>query len=218
MTPNNIANMAALSGCEIIAITDHNTCKNAASVMKAGESCGLLVLPGMELCTSEEAHVVCLFETLEGAMGFDAYIYKNMPHVKNKAEIFGEQRLLDENDELIGREENLLLVSSLIGVNEVVSLAEEYGGTAFPAHVDRDSYSVLASLGTIPPEARFAAAEVTRDCDLDKLRQQYPELSQMRIVSDSDSHYLESLTGEPRRLHLPEKTCRAVINALKAAN
>ena len=218
MTPNNIANMAALSGCEIIAITDHNTCKNAASVMKAGESCGLLVLPGMELCTSEEAHVVCLFETLEGAMGFDAYIYKNMPHVKNKAEIFGEQRLLDENDELIGREENLLLVSSLIGVNEVVSLAEEYGGTAFPAHVDRDSYSVLASLGTIPPEARFAAAEVTRDCDLDKLRQQYPELSQMRIVSDSDSHYLESLTGEPRRLHLPEKTRRAVINALKAVN
>lgn len=218
MTPNNIANMAALSGCEIIAITDHNTCKNAASVMKAGESCGLLVLPGMELCTSEEAHVVCLFETLEGAMGFDAYIYKNMPHVKNKAEIFGEQRMLDENDELIGLEENLLLVSSFIGVNEVVSLAEEYGGTAFPAHVDRDSYSVLASLGTIPPEARFAAAEVTRDCDLDKLRQQYPELSQMRIVSDSDSHYLESLTGEPRRLHLPEKTRRAVINALKAAN
>lgn len=218
MTPNNIANMAALSGCEIIAITDHNTCKNAASVMKAGESCGLLVLPGMELCTSEEAHVVCLFETLEGAMGFDAYIYKNRPHVKNKAEIFGEQRMLDENDELIGLEENLLLVSSFIGVNEVVSLAEEYGGTAFPAHVDRDSYSVLASLGTIPPEARFAAAEVTRDCDLDKLRQQYPELSQMRIVSDSDSHYLESLTGEPRRLHLPEKTRRAVINALKAAN
>lgn len=218
MTPNNIANMAALSGCEIIAITDHNTCKNAASVMKAGERCGLLVLPGMELCTSEEAHVVCLFETLEGAMGFDAYIYKNMPHVKNKAEIFGEQRMLDENDELIGLEENLLLVSSFIGVNEVVSLAEEYGGTAFPAHVDRDSYSVLASLGTIPPEARFAAAEVTRDCDLDKLRQQYPELSQMRIVSDSDSHYLESLTGEPRRLHLPEKTRRAVINALKAAN
>lgn len=151
-------------------------------------------------------------------MGFDAYIYKNMPHVKNKAEIFGEQRMLDENDELIGLEENLLLVSSFIGVNEVVSLAEEYGGTAFPAHVDRDSYSVLASLGTIPPEARFAAAEVTRDCDLDKLRQQYPELSQMRIVSDSDSHYLESLTGEPRRLHLPEKTRRAVINALKAAN
>lgn len=218
MTPNNIANMAALSGCEIIAITDHNTCKNAASVMKAGESCGLLVLPGMELCTSEEAHVVCLFETLEGAMGFDAYIYKNMPHVKNKAEIFGEQRLLDENDELMGLEENLLLVSSFIGVNDVVSLAEEYGGTAFPAHVDRDSYSVLASLGTIPPEARFAAAEVTRDCDLDKLRQQYPELSPMRIVSDSDSHYLESLTGEPRRLHLPEKTRRAVINALKAAN
>ena len=217
MTPNNLANMAALSGCEIIGITDHNTCKNAASVMKAGEECGLLVLPGMELCTSEEAHIVCLFETLEGAMDFDDYIYSNMPHVANKAEIFGEQRMLDENDELIGLEENLLLVSSFVGVNEVAALAQEYGGVAFPAHIDRDSYSVLASLGTIPPEANFTTVEVTRDCDPDKLKQQYPELSGLRFVSDSDSHYLESLTGEPRRIHLPEKTRRAVINVLKTA-
>lgn len=216
MTPNNIVNMAAISGCEIIAITDHNTCKNAASVMKAGEDCGLLVLPGMELCTSEEAHVVCLFETLEGAMGFDSYIYNNMPHVRNKAEIFGEQRLLDENDELVGLEENLLLVSSFVGVNEVFDLAGQYGGVAFPAHVDRDSYSVIASLGTIPEEAHFRTAEVTRDCDLDKLKQQYPELARMKIVSDSDSHYLETLTGEPRRLHLPEKSRHAVVEALKS--
>ena len=217
MTPNNLVGMAALSGCEIIAITDHNSCKNAGAVMKAGEEAGLLVLPGMELCTAEEAHVVCLFETLEGAMGFDAYVYGHMPHVKNKAEIFGQQRILDENDELVGLEENLLLVSSFIGVNDVLALAKEYGGAAFPAHVDRDSYSVLASLGAIPPEAGFTAAEVTRGCDLDVLRRTCPELGALKIFRDSDSHYLETLaTGEPLGIHLPEKSRRAVIQAVLA--
>ncbi len=215
MTPNNLANMAALSGCEIIAVTDHNTCRNAPAVKKAGEGLGLLVIPGMELCTSEEAHVVCLFETLEGAMAFDSHIYKNMPHIRNKAEIFGEQRLMDEDDNLLGLEENLLLVSSFVSANEVKSLAEEYGGTAFPAHVDRDSYSITAALGSIPAEAGFTAAEVTRDCDLDKLQALYPELREMLIVRDSDSHYLESLAGEPGRISLPEKSIHAVLETIR---
>ncbi len=215
MTPNNLANMAAISGCEIIAITDHNTCKNAAAVMRAGEEAGLLVVPGMELCTAEEAHVVCLFETLEGAMEFDSYIYKNMPHIPNRAEIFGEQRLLDENDELLGLEENLLLVSSFVGVNEVRALAEQYGGAAFPAHVDKDSYSVIASLGSIPAEAGFSTAEVTRGCDLDRLLERQPELQGMLILRDSDSHYLETLTDEPRRIDLPEKSRRAVVETIR---
>ncbi len=214
MTPANLVNMAALSGCEIIALTDHNTCGNTAAAVKAGEEAGVLVLPGMELCTAEEAHVVCLFETLEGAMAFSAHIYKNMPHITNRAEIFGEQRFMDENDNLLGLEENLLLVSSFIGVNEVQALVHEYGGAAFPAHVDKDSYSVIASLGSIPAEAGFRTAEVTRGCDLDKLAERNPELKSMRILRDSDSHYLETLADEPRRLLLPEKTRRAVIEAI----
>lgn len=215
MTPNNLVNMALLSGCEIIAITDHNTCRNAPAALKAGESVGLLVVPGMELCTSEEAHVVCLFETLEGAMEFDAYIYKNMPHVPNKPDIFGEQRILDEEDRLVGNEENLLLVSSFIGVNDVKSLAEQYGGTAYPAHVNRDSYSVIASLGAIPVEAGFTAAEITRDCDEEKWKRDYPELSGMLLLRDSDSHYLESLTGEPSRIALSEKSAHGVVEAIR---
>ena len=77
MTPNNLVGMAAVMGLDIIAITDHNTCKNAPAVLKAAEEAGILAIPGMELCTAEEAHVVCLFETLEGAMDFDSYIYNS---------------------------------------------------------------------------------------------------------------------------------------------
>lgn len=216
MTPNNIAGMAALMGLDIIAITDHNTCRNAASVMAAGQEAGVLVIPGMELCTAEEAHIVCLFETLEGAMGFDGYIYKNMPHIANKAEIFGEQRMLSPEDELTGMEENLLLVSSFVGVDDVCALAEEYGGVALPAHVNRDSYSVIAALGSLPPEAGFAAFEATRDCDMEALYKANPELRGLKAVRDSDAHYLETLAeSEAHAISLPERSVQAVLQALK---
>lgn len=215
MTPNNLVNMALLSGCEILAITDHNSCKNAPAVVEAGEQAGLLVVPGMELCVAEEAHIVCLFETLEGAMDFDAYIAANMPHIKNKPDIFGEQCVMNAQDEPIGREENLLLVSAFVTVNGVKALAERFGGTAFPAHLDRDSYSVIASLGALPPEAGFVCAELTKSCDKAAFLKQHPELEGMRILQDSDSHYLEGLTDEFRRIALPEKSRRAVLDTIK---
>lgn len=215
MTPNNVVQMALLSGCEILAITDHNTCRNAPAILEAGERNGLLVVPGMELCTSEEAHVVCLFETLEGALGFDRYVYEHMPHVKNKPEIFGQQPILDGSDEQVGEEENLLLVSSFIGVDQVVGLTAQYGGVAFPAHVDRDSYSVIASLGAIPPEAQFTAAELTRECDEKEYVKLHPELKGLALFRDSDSHYLETLAGEPWALTLPERSAKAVLDAVR---
>jgi len=218
MTPNNIVGMAGISGLDIIAITDHNTCKNAPAVLKAAQEAGILAIPGMELCTSEEAHVVCLFETLDGAMEFDRYIYDNMPHIKNKPEIFGEQRILDENDGLTGALDDLLLVASFVGAGEVKALCEQYGGTAFPAHVDRDSYSITAALGSIPPEGGFTFAEVTREADLDKVAELYPELRGMGVVRDSDSHYLDTLAASPPcGIQLPERSAAALFRVLRGA-
>lgn len=216
MTPNNLVNLAALSGCEVIAITDHNSCKNAPAAIKVGQQCGVLVLPGMELCTAEEAHVVCLFDTLDGAMQFDEYVYAHMPHIKNKPEIFGEQLILDENDEVLGIEENLLLVSSFLSVNDLPALTAEFGGVAVPAHLDRDSYSVYSALGALPPEANFQTVELSSACDRAQFLQAHPELSSLRILQDSDSHYLEALTGQPHRFHLPQRTASAVISLLKS--
>ena len=71
MTPYNIAAMAALKGLDVIAVTDHNSCKNCPAVLAAAKEYGVLALPGMELTTSEEVHAVCLFETLDAAMAFD---------------------------------------------------------------------------------------------------------------------------------------------------
>lgn len=215
MTPNNMVNMAALLGCRILAVTDHNTCKNAPAAMKVGEQVGVLVIPGMELCTSEEAHVVCLFENAESALAFDAYVQEHTMHVPNRPEIFGDQLLMDENDEIIGVLDELLITATDISVNDVQRLAMEYNGVAFPAHVDKDAYSVTASLGAIPPEAGFFAAELSSRAVTEEQLLLHPELNGMILLRDSDAHYLHTMSEDMARVELPELSVRAVIDLLR---
>ena len=214
MTPNNMVNMAALLGCDILAITDHNSCKNVPAAVKVGERVGVLVVPGMELCTSEEAHVVCLFDSVEGAMEFDEFISANVPYIKNKTEIFGQQLIMDEEDNVVGQEGNLLISSSFISVNDVLRFVRKFGGTAFPAHVNKDSYSVVASLGVVPQEAGFICAEVTANCDIDKFYQTNPEIKDKKIITDSDAHYLENITEKMGWVELPEKSLSALVDLI----
>jgi hypothetical protein len=114
MTPQNIVNLANIMGYNAIALTDHNSCGNCEATMKAGERVGITVIPGMELCTAEEVHVVCLFPTIEKAMAFSDYIYSTLPPVKNKPSVFGEQTYRDEDDNVIGTEERLLITARAV--------------------------------------------------------------------------------------------------------
>lgn len=91
MTPYNIAGMAALKGLDVIAVTDHNSCKNCPAVLAAAKEYGILAVPGMEINTSEEVHAVCLFKSLEKAMEFDAYVYGRLLPVKT-GRIYSESR------------------------------------------------------------------------------------------------------------------------------
>ena len=215
MTPNNMVNMAALLGCQILAITDHNTCRNAPAAVKVGEAAGVLVIPGMELCTAEEAHVVCLFETVEAALAFDDYVTEHTMKIPNRPEIFGEQLILNEEDEYIGKIDHLLITAADISVNDVQRLVAEYGGVAFPAHVDKDAYSVTASLGAIPPEAEFTAAELSSGADRAIQLRMYPELQEMILLKDSDAHYLHLMQEEMGEVELPECTAKALLDLLR---
>ena len=109
MTPGNIAGMAVVNGLDVIALTDHNSCKNCPAFMKIAADYGILALPGMELTTQEEAHVVCLLARLSDAMAFDAYVEKQLIPFPNNEEIFGRQIIRNEADEICGSVENLLL-------------------------------------------------------------------------------------------------------------
>ncbi len=215
MTPFNLVNMAALKGLNVIALTDHNTCKNCPAALEAGKEAGILVVPGMELCTQEEIHVVCLFPALESAMAFDGAVERLIPPIPNKPEIFGHQRIMDAADGVLGEWEPLLITGADISLYGVRALVEAHGGACFPAHIDRDSFSVLSVLGEYPPEIGFPAAEITGSADAKALRLQYPALMGLPLLTDSDAHYLEDISEPMRFMELESLSAKGLIRQLR---
>ena len=189
MTPNNIAGMAAIKGLHIVALTDHNTTKNCRAFFAAAKRNGIIPIAGMEMTTAEDVHLVCLFPTLEAAEDFDKEYQSYRILYKNKKEIFGDQLILDENDEVIGEEENLLLNASTLSIDEAVPLLRNYGAVVFPAHIDRDENGMVAALGWIPDEPHFSCVEFRDNANIEAYTQMY-NLEEKIIVTDSDAHYL----------------------------
>ncbi len=213
MTPHNLVNMAQLAGLTAFALTDHNTCGNCAAVAAVAHQHGITFLAGMELCTAEEIHMVCLFPTVEAARQFEAHIAPTLPPIQNRPEIFGEQILCDEQDRPIGTHKFLLTTASSISVDSVITLARSCGGTAFPAHIDRPSYSITAALGALPPLG-FAAVEITKNGDVKDLCSRYPEMADKLLLQNSDAHRLEDIPDAGPYLELPDNSPKTIIAAL----
>ncbi len=216
MTPNNLVGLAKLNGLDVIALTDHNSCKNAPAALSVGDHFGILVIPGMELNTAEEIHVLCLFESLEDAMAFDAHVETRLVKVPNEIEIFGNQTVMDEDDNPVAEYPWLLTNATDIKVEETRDLVASYGGVAVPAHVDRDAYSILSVLGTIPPELGFKTIELTRKGGRDRLANLAPELmGKYGILENSDAHYIENIPGPDIHMELQNLTRKAVVDAIR---
>ncbi len=216
MTPRNIVNMAKIMGYDAIALTDHNTCGNCQAVIAAGSEIGLTVIPGMELCTSEEVHIVCLFPDIVKAKNFSEYVYSTLPPVKNKPSVFGEQRYMNENDEQTGTEERLLITASSISSMKAVKTVEKYGGICYPAHIDRSSFSIISNLGMIDETFGFKYAEIFDISKEAELKQKHPYLNKIKILSDSDAHYLQNMRiPEECYIDVPENTAESIVEHFK---
>ena len=215
MTPWNLVNMAKILGLDLIALTDHNSCGNCRSAMKVGEIAGITVVPGMELCTAEEIHCVCLFDDIDRAEAFSSYVRTTLPPVKNREEIFGRQLYMDEGDTVLETEKILLTTASSISIDTLPTLVKEYGGVCFPAHIDRESYSVLSSLGDFPPELEVTAFELTPVASEEDYRKNYPALEGKRLLRSSDAHYLENMREKEFYIELEENTPSALIEHIK---
>ena len=209
MTPANIAGMCALAGYDIVALTDHNTVGNCAAFCQAAEAYGLLALPGMELTCAEEVHVVCLFPDLEHALPFGELVRRRLPPIDNDPRFFGPQLLMDSQDRLLGEETALLAGATDISVHEAAALVASYGGFAYPAHIDRDSFSVLANLGFWDPSMGFSLAELSRRCPPELLHR--PDLIGLRFITGCDAHYLDQIPDAEQAMSLPERTPHAVL-------
>ncbi|MFI3170276.1 MAG: PHP domain-containing protein [Faecalibacterium sp.] len=215
MTPANIVGMAALKGLELIAVTDHNSCKNCPAVMELAAEYGLLAIPGMELTTSEEVHVLCLFPSLSQALAFDDYVHQHLFAIANKEHIFGKQQIYNAQDICIDSEPLLLINSTRISIDALYPLITSFEGVMIPAHIEKNANSLLCNLGFVPPDSKFTVVELKDPTLLPTLCAQNPYLTQCNVLCNSDAHYLQDIKEPNEVLTVTEKSIAAVLHALQ---
>lgn len=218
MTPNNIAGMSMLNGVQIAALTDHNSTQNCPAFFSACRRYGIVPIPGMELTTQEEIHMVCLFPSLDSAMEFDTFLQGHRMKIKNRPKIFGNQLIMNEEDEVVGEIEELLITATDLDLTSAANAVRKFGGVPFPAHIEKSSNSILAMLGLFPEEPKFTAAELHDLSKLDSLKIMNPILNEIKIISDSDAHQLDTLPLELPKIELDcdENDENSIRNALIA--
>lgn len=205
MTPYHIARMAALKGLGIIAVSDHNSARNLPAAVRAGEECGVLVLPALEVQTREEVHVLAYFTDLAAAMDFGDWAYALLPPVPNRLDIFGRQFVMDAHDRILAEEPRLLVQSLDASIDHVVRQIVQRGGFAVPAHIDRGANSLLNLLGFIPPGIPFTAMEVIA-CS----SQLSEHLTKWDTLHSSDAHDLGAISEPDFSLELGDISLKSL--------
>ncbi|MBC7234852.1 MAG: PHP domain-containing protein [Chloroflexi bacterium] len=193
MIPPLIVRRALELGLSIIAVTDHNTADNVAAVQRAAEGTNLAVLAGMEVQTREDAHILCLFDTAEQALAWQGVVYAHLPDMPNNEEVFGAQFVVDEMGEFMHKNERLLLTATSLSPEQVVSGVRSLGGIAIAAHIDRQAFSLLMSLGFLPPGLQLSAVEISRHTTPEAVLARYPSLRGMPIIASGDAHRLAEM-------------------------
>ena len=193
MLPEFILERAQELGLNLIAVTDHNSAENVAAMLKAAEGTGITVLPGMEVQTREEVHLLCLFDTLEQATYWQELVYAHLPHLKNREQVFGTQVVLNADGEAVGTNDRLLATSTTLSTDQVVQQVRDQNGLCLPCHVDRPAYSLIANLGFIPPDLGIVGVEISHLVGPKEARDRFPELQHFSLVADGDAHRLKEM-------------------------
>ncbi len=207
MTPRNIVNMALLVGAQVIAVTDHNTVRNYRAVAEAARD-RLIVVPGLEVWSREDVHILCLFANIALAESFDRYVFNALPNRRCDADVFGQQLLFDAESRVVGWEDKLLLSPTSLSVDEICLEATRLGGVVIPAHVDK-TYGMAVQLGFVPDHLGVRVVEVSKRGRQPPITRSYP------YVVNSDAHNLSTLAGSsPWELDVALPSLAGVIEAL----
>lgn len=210
MTPANIAGWAKLAGAELIAVTDHNAACNLPAVERACREYGLCLLPGIEVNTAEELHLLCYFKTVAAALEFGEMLYAALPAFPYDPAIWGRQLVMDEEDRVLRQVEKLLVGAVNLDVYAVKKACEALGGVAVPAHVDKESYSLLSVLGMLPPDLDFAAVELRDPAKLENFVTTGRLPSGLEVLTSSDAHCLQNIAAHPASL-APDSVLRQLL-------
>ena len=203
-TPPNIVASAIENGMQMIAVTDHNSAENVGAVVKCGKLHGLKVIPGMEVASREEAHMLCLLNTVESALELQKIIYAALPDAPNRPDYFGRQLVMDGEGTVTGECMRLLMGAADLSIDAIMREVHRLGGLAIAAHVDRPSFSIIANLGMVPPGAQLDAVEISATLTKEEAIARFPSIEGFPVIAGSDAHFPQAIGSNPT-LFLLEK-------------
>ncbi len=195
MIPPLIVSTALERGLNLIAITDHNASDNIGAVMEAAQGTGLSVLPGIEIQTQEDVHVLCLFDELDQLLDLQSLVDKNLPRLENNIEFFGEQFVVDATGEFLHRKKQLLITATNLSFDRVFYAVDDLGGLFIPAHVNRQVFGLFYHLGFVPPDLPIVALEISRHITVDQAWEKHPQTRNYPLIQSGDVHYLDDFLG-----------------------
>jgi hypothetical protein len=195
MIPPLIVQSALEHHIDLIAITDHNASANVSAVQKAAAGTGLTVLPGMEVQSREDVHLLTLFETLDALGAWQTQVDEALPDKPNRPDFFGEQFVVDETGEFVRSEPRLLATAIRLSIDEIFERVPALGGIVIPAHVERMTYGLFASLGLISEQWQVLALEISRHITPDKAVTTFPALQKYALIQSGDVHHLADFLG-----------------------
>lgn len=200
MTPATVVGLAKLAGAELVAVTDHNSALNLPAAQVAADAYGIKLLPGIEVNTQEELHLLCYFPTLEKALLMGERIFESLPERPYDPLVWGRQIVMDENDRELRDVNRLLTGACALDVYEAKRLCESLGGIAVPAHTEKDSYSLLSVLGFCPEDLSFEAFEMVSPERYESFVSRGFLPPGREVLCSSDAHCMEAVGGALRRL------------------
>lgn len=188
MSPLAIVDTSIKKGLDLIAVCDHNSAENAGAVVRAGAKRGLHVLPGMEINSMEEVHVLAIFNNENQAGIMQEIIYNHLDGTNNP-DVFGEQIVVDEFDQVEGFNDRMLLGATRLRLSDIVQKVHELGGLSIASHIDRPSYSVISQLGFIPSDLKLDALEISYNTKRESLINNAADTGNLPILTSSDAHF-----------------------------
>lgn len=212
MSPKRILDSALNKEIDILGICDHNSTANAPAMMKAAEGKIIHVIPGMEVTSEEEVHVLALFDDIDKALKLQERVYSNLPG-KNDQEAFGMQVIVNEKEEVLGFNEKLLIGATTISLEDIVRLIHSLDGLAIASHIDREAFSIVSQLGFIPQELGLDALEISPKITFEQARQRYQ--TPFPLITSSDAHDPEDIGKSFTSFLLKEASVAEIKKALR---
>jgi len=215
MTPYRIVEKAASLGLNIIAICDHNSVENAEVTKRLAKKKGINAIPGIEVTSFEEVHIVGLFRDISSALRIQDIVYDNLQPGENDVDAFGYQVVVNENDEVLGFNNRLLIGATNLSVSKVVETIHSFGGLAIASHIDREGFGIIGQLGFIPPELSLDALEISRNITIDNAKTRFGEYSHFPWLTSSDAHELSDVGKVSTGFFMEHSTFDELCLALK---